>query len=101
MPIGTFPALLTLAIVVTLVSGAWLLINARSVAALFRDKAKSGRNEMLAGPGKRAQPHGRVWLFLVLFNLGWLTCIALWYTVASGVGNDVVKSHDPSVQRPY
>jgi len=99
MPLGIFPALLGLSAVVTLLCGIWLVIHARDVAALFRDTDSSPQNRALAGSGPR-QPRGRVWAFLIAFNLGWIACVACWYAVASGVGNDVVESHDATVQRP-
>ena len=99
MPLGIFPALLGLSAVVTLICGIWLVIHARDVAALFRDTDPNAHNRAIAGRGPK-QPRGRVWAFFIVFNLGWMACVACWYTVATGLGNKVVESHDATVQRP-
>ncbi len=96
MPLGIFPALLVLAVIVTLASAYYLLINARSVASVFRKSS----NEIAPGPGVRTISRGRVHLFLGLFTLGTIASIALWTLVLTGAGNEVVESRPAEVQRP-
>ncbi|WP_188054116.1 MULTISPECIES: hypothetical protein [unclassified Sphingosinithalassobacter] len=90
MPLATFPLLLALCIVVTAVSGIWLMLNARSVAALFR-----GRTEIVPGPGRRRASRGAVIAMLILFNLGWIGAIAVQWIGWEGAANEVIVSENP------
>ena len=95
MPLGIFPVLLGLAILATLASAYYLLINARAVAALF-----AGRdNEIAPGPGRSA-PRGRIVAASLLFVGGTILSILAWSASGTEAASNAVESHPPEVQRP-
>lgn len=86
MPLATTPILLALAILLTAVSGLWLLINARAVARLFR------RGGIEPGPGIRQASRKAALGWLIAFNVGWIACIVIWSFTASGEANEAVET---------
>ena len=73
MPLWIPQVALALAIIVTVGSGLWLMINARAVARLF------GRgSEIEPGPGPRTASRGATWAVIAAFNLGWVASVAIW-----------------------
>jgi hypothetical protein len=96
MPPGVFAALLGLAVLVTLGSAYYLLLNARSVAGLFA----RADNELAPGPGRSRAPRGRVMLALALFTAGSIACLGLWWFTLSDVAPRAVDSRPGEVQRP-
>lgn len=68
----TFPLLFALAIIVTLVSGIWLLLHLTSLASLF-----AGKGDVVPGRRRPRAPRGRVVLFLVLFSVGLVATIGM------------------------
>ncbi|MBZ6378412.1 hypothetical protein B5C34_13000 [Pacificimonas flava] len=85
MPLAVVPILFALAILVTAVSGVWLMLNARSVAALFRD-----RDVIEPGPGRPRRSRKAVIVALVLFNLGWMSAVAIQWASWEGETNEMV-----------
>ncbi len=73
MPLLIPQILLALAILLACAAGVWLMINARSVARLFRS---TGLIE--PGPGPRLHSKRAVLAVFVAFNLGWIASIAIW-----------------------
>jgi len=59
--------------VVTLASGAWLLIHARDVARLFRTEP-----DVTVGPGKKQASKATTWAMLAVFNAGWIIALVFW-----------------------
>ena len=86
MPLATFPILLTLAVLATLGSMIYLLINARSAAELFR------KTELVPGPGRARTSRRAVITALVVFNLGWLCSIGIRWLTWSNTANQAVHS---------
>ncbi|QIG78976.1 hypothetical protein [Stakelama tenebrarum] len=82
-----FPLLLVIAILVTAVTGIWLLLNARSVAALFR-----GVPDIEPGPGRKRAPRGTTIVMLILFNIGWISAVAIEWTAWNGAANAVTQA---------
>src|SRR5690606_10240487 len=68
----TFPLLFALAIIVTLVTGIWLLVHLTSVASLF-----SGKGDIVPSPRRPRVPRGRVVLVMVLFAAGLAATIGM------------------------
>ena len=59
--------------VVTLASGAWLLIHARDVARLFRTEP-----DVAVGPGRKQASKATTWAMLAVFNIGWIVALIFW-----------------------
>lgn len=87
MPLWVPQTMLALTIIVTAVTGVWLLINLRAVARLFR---RSG--VIQPGPGPRLASKRTTAMMLVLFNLAWIGSIAVWSWVMTGEANEVVEA---------
>lgn len=68
----TFPLLFAFAIIVTLVTGIWLLVHLTSVASLF-----SGKGDIVPSPRRPRVPRGRVVLVMVLFAAGLAATIGM------------------------
>ena len=85
MPIWFFPALLALSAVVSLAAGIWLLLHAQAVAVFFRR-----HGDMVPAPHKPRASRGAVFLALALFNLGWISSIAIWTFAITSEANDAV-----------
>lgn len=85
MSYTAFSLLLGVAALVTLAAMIYLMINARSVALLFR---KAG---LEPGPGRRVASKRAVIIALLAFNLGWIACIAIYWTAWSGAAEEVVE----------
>lgn len=91
MPLAIVQIMLVLAIVVTAASGVWLMINARSVAWLFR------KSEAIdPGPNTGRRPHfqsrGRVLAVLVAFNIGWIAAVVIWSWAITEEASEVVEA---------
>ena len=84
MPLWFFPALMAFFAVVSLCAGIWLLLHFRDVARVFRGE-KPG--QFVRGPGHRRATKAAVWTALLLFNGGWVACVAIWLFVMSGEAN--------------
>lgn len=69
--------MLALAILLTAGTGVWLLINARSVARLFRHSDIIDPGPRLGRQSPRP-PRGVVLAMLAAFNVGWLGSVAIW-----------------------
>ena len=91
MPLGTFPISLAIAIIVTLASLIYLLLNARGVARLFR------RAGMDPGPGRPVSRTGVI-VALIAFNLGWIACVFIYWTAWSGLANEAVETNRPPIE---
>jgi len=89
MPLWFLPALIALFAVVSLVAGIWLLLHLRDVARVFQGDRPG---EMVRGPGRRRATPAAVWTALLIFNAGWIACIAIWLFVSSGDANTVVSA---------
>ena len=87
MSLALVPILFALAIIVTVVSGLWLMLNARSLAALFRS-----RDAIAVGPGRPRRSRRAVIVALILFNLGWISAVALQWASWEGATNEVVET---------
>ncbi len=97
MPVGFLPALLALAILMTLGSAYYLLINARAVAAMFNRPS----NEIAPGPRRRdPPPRGRLLAALILFGAGTVMSILVVTQYGSEPVQDAVESRPEEVQRP-
>lgn len=96
MPLGIFPLLLGLAILVTLASAYYLLINARALAAMFA----SPDNEIAPGPGHSPPPRGRIIAAAMLFTSGILLSLLTWSLSGTDTAANAVASHPGEVQRP-
>lgn len=59
--------------IVTLGTGAWLLIHARDVARLFRTEP-----DVAVGPGRKQASRPTTWTMLTLFNAGWIGALIFW-----------------------
>jgi len=68
--------LLALSGIVSIVAMLWMIANARTVARAF-DRP---RNDLEPGPqlAMRPPPRRRVWMAILLFNLGWIAAVAIW-----------------------
>jgi len=73
MPLIYMQAGIFLIGVVTLVSGAWLLIHARDVARLFRREP-----DVAVGPGRKQASKATTWAMLAVFNAGWIFALIFW-----------------------
>lgn len=87
MPLETLPIALLAAILVTFAAMIFLILHLRDVAALFR---RTG--EIKPGPGRRTVSNGAIIVALIAFNLGWITSIAIWWSVWSGEANEAVAA---------
>lgn len=77
MPSPTlFALLLALSAIISIIAMLWMIANARSVVRAF-DRP---RNELEPGPqlAVRPPPRRRVWMAILLFNLGWIAAVAIW-----------------------
>jgi hypothetical protein len=88
MPLAVFPVMLAIAVLVSLGSLVYLIVNARSVADLFR------KTDIVPGPGRPRASRGAILAALVAFNLGWIASIGLYWFTWTGQANDVIES-DP------
>lgn len=95
MPLGVFPLALVVAILITLGSAYYLLLNARSVAALFN----RSRNGLAPGPGGGRPSRTGPTLALVTFALGTAACLALWSFSGTEGASNLVESHPAEVER--
>lgn len=89
MPLWFFPALMGLFAIVSLLTGIWLLLHLRDVARVFSGDEEG---EMVEGPGKRTASRAQVWLFLVIFNAGWIAALAIWIFAIGGDANAVTDA---------
>lgn len=89
MPLWFFSALMAMLAVLSLASGVWLLLHLYDVARVFRGDQPG---EIVRGPGLRQASKSAVWTALVLFNLGWIACIAIWIFVIGGDADDLVAA---------
>lgn len=100
MPIGVFTGIFGLLAVTTLVSGLYLLLNARAVA----QEASRLDNDVVVGPrngGRRHPARARVRAVGAVFLLALLGLGAfILLYVTSVIGPDTVASDPASVQRP-
>lgn len=67
-----FSVAFALAVIVTLVSGVWLVIHLTAVARFF-----SGKADIIPSPKRPAAPRSRVMIVLALFLLGLAATIGL------------------------
>lgn len=95
MPLGIFPLSLIVAILVTLGSAYYLLINARHVAALFN----RSYNDLAPGPGGRPASRTRLIVALALFSLGTVACLALWSFSGTEAASNMAESRPAEVER--
>ena len=99
MPIGVITGIFAILAVTTLVSGLYLLLNARRVA---RDVSRLD-NDMVGGPKHAVDhpPRGRVRLAGAIFLLA-MTALGAFILLyfARVIGPEVVQSNPASVQRP-
>ncbi|OJV05822.1 MAG: hypothetical protein BGO06_12600 [Shinella sp. 65-6] len=91
MPLLVPQILLALAIALTVGAGLWLMINARSVARLFR---RTGVIEPGPAFGRHAHPRSRraVLAAIVAFNIGWIASVAIWSWAMTGAASEVVDA---------
>ncbi len=91
MPLVVVQIVLGLSILLTAASGVWLMINARSVAWLFR---KSDAIEPGPSTGRHAhrQPKGMVLAILVAFNIGWIAAVVIWSWSVSEEASALVEA---------
>ncbi|MEL7738512.1 hypothetical protein AAG614_09035 [Citromicrobium bathyomarinum] len=82
MPPWLLPALMGSLATTSLIAGIWLLLHLPDVARIF---AAAGRGVIIRNSGRNYASHGAVWLALILFNGGWIACLALWIFV---IGSD-------------
>jgi hypothetical protein len=91
MPLIAVQILLALAIVLTASAGVWLMINARSVACLFR-----GSDAIEPGPntGRHARLYSKrtVLAVIVALNIGWISAAAIWSLAVTQEANEVVEA---------
>lgn len=91
MPLVFVQILLALSIVLTVIAGLWLMINARSLARLFRkaDYIEPGPNT-----GVRPQLHskGKVLAVFVAFNIGWMAAVVIWSWAITEEASDLVEA---------
>ncbi|KPP82471.1 hypothetical protein [Erythrobacter sp. HL-111] len=73
MPLITMQAAIFIIGVVTLGSGAWLLVHARDVARLFRREP-----DIAVGPGRKQASKATTWTMLAVFNAGWIIALVFW-----------------------
>ena len=73
MPLITMQVGIFLIGVVTLASGAWLLVHARDVARLFRSEP-----DIAVGPGRKQASKATTWSMLAVFNAGWVIALVFW-----------------------
>lgn len=86
MPLAVFPVMLAIAVLVALGSLIYLIVNARSVADLFR------RTDIVPGPGRPRASRGAIIIALVAFNLGWIASIGLYWFTWTGQANEVIET---------
>ena len=96
MTIGGYSAVLGLAILLTSISGIYLLINARGLAAFF----STPENELAPGPGGRRPPRGRLVVAILVFAGSLVASLAIWSYAGTDAASNVVESHPAEVQRP-
>lgn len=96
MSIGLYSGLLGLAILLTTVSGFYLLINARSVAALFNRPG----NELAPGPGRRRVPPIKLVLAMLVFVGGFAVSLVIWSFSGTETVTNAMETHPEEVQRP-
>ena len=91
MPLAIVQILLALSILLTVVAGLWLMINARSLAWLFRksDAIDPGPS---TGRRPRLQPRGMVLAVLVAFNIGWIASVVIWSWAITEEASEVVQA---------
>ena len=89
MPLWFFPALMGLFATISLASGIWLLLHLPDIARVFKG---TDDGEMVPGPAKRRVSRAGIWGMIMLFNAGWLACLAIWMFAISGDANQVVVS---------
>lgn len=89
MPFWFFPAVLAMAIVVTLVSGIWLMVHLRALASLF-----AGHGDIVPAPSARRASKRKVWFALAAFTSGLLLTLTILVLQTSGVINEWVVMAD-------
>ena len=96
MPLGLFAAALGVSVLLTTASGYYLLINARSVAALFNTPT----NDLAPGPAGRRVPRQRLFLAMALFAAGFAASLLIWSFAGTDPVSQSVESRPEEVQRP-
>lgn len=96
MSLGLMSALHGFVILLTALSGFYLLINARAVVAMF----SGPDNELAPGPGRRRVPRGRLLLAIAAFAIGFILSFGFWSVSGTEAVGNAVKSHPEEVQRP-
>ncbi len=86
MPLIIPQMLLALAVIATFAAGIWLMINARSVARVFRG------NLIDPGPGPRLASRRTVLAIITAFVLGFLASIAIWSWAMTDEAADAVQT---------
>lgn len=89
MPLWTFPLLLALCAITSLVAGIWLLLHLQALAVLFR-----GQANIVPGPTMPRASRRSLLIALILFNLGWMASIGIWTFVMTGEANEVVVQEE-------
>ena len=70
------PILLVLSIALTMAAMIFLMLNARDLARLF----SGPRNDLAPGPQTKPRTTQKtMWLAFLLFNLGWIAAVAIWF----------------------
>ncbi|HEY5721873.1 MAG TPA: hypothetical protein VIT45_06080 [Allosphingosinicella sp.] len=93
---GLMSALHAFVILLTALSGIYLLINARSVIALFSKPS----NELAPGPSSRRVPRGRLYFALAAFLAGFLLSFGFWSVSGTDAVSNAVEGDPEEVQRP-
>lgn len=93
---GLLSALHAFVILLTALSGIYLLINARSVIALFNRPS----NELAPGPSSRHVPRGRLYLGLAGFAIGFILSFGFWSISGTDAVSNAVEGNPQEVQRP-
>lgn len=94
MPLIVPQMMLLLAILLTVGTGLWLMINARSVARLFRNTGFIDPGPTL---GRPRQPPSKqlVIAMIVAFNVGWIASVAIWSWAMTDQAAQIVASPAP------
>lgn len=93
---GLLSALHYFVILLTALSGIYLLINVRSVVALFNNPG----NELAPGPSRRRVPRGRLYLAIAGFAIGFVLSFGFWSVSGTDAVSNSVKGNPEEVQRP-
>ena len=96
MPVDFFPLLNGVAALLMFGSAFYLLIHARSVAALFNRRD----NEIAPGPGRRPPPRNRILTALILFVISSALTATVITSYITGGANKVTEGNPEQVDRP-